>query len=165
MAGKNLQYVSHTYIKSCLYLTNISPLWIWEIHENPDLSPLSQNRLHFELWTFGLSKLFGIFFWDSPLKAYSDLNEFCLLICLRQGRGRTLWRKGPNETQSHLYDTNFGALNNLLQKELLIRALYTHLNLGGRGIGKETKSAQNKKWKHWAVIYFFHTIQIKKKKH
>ena len=54
--------------------------------------------------------------------------------------------KGPNETPRHLHITNFGALNNLLQKELLIRALYTHLiEEGGEESGKETKSAQIKK--------------------
>ena len=57
--------------------------------------------------------------------------------------------KGPNETPRHLHITNFGALNNLLQKELLIRALYTHLiEEEGEELGKETKSAQIKKWMH-----------------
>ena len=43
------------------------------------------------------------------------------------GEGRKLCSKGPNETRRHLDITNFGALNKLLQKELLIRALFTHL--------------------------------------
>ena len=62
--------------------------------------------------------------------------------------------KGPNESPRHLHITNFGALNNLLQKELLIRALYTHLiEEGGEELGKGTKSAQIKKRMQLAVIY------------
>ena len=57
--------------------------------------------------------------------------------------------KGPNETPRHHHITNFGAKNNLFQKELLIRALYTHLiEEGGEELRKETKSAQIKKWMH-----------------
>ena len=47
--------------------------------------------------------------------------------------------KDPNETPRHLHITNFGALNNLLQKEFLIKALYTHLiEERGEEAGKET---------------------------
>ena len=55
-----------------------------------------------------------------PLQHYS-------LICLRQRRGRKLCWKDSTETQRHLHNTNFGALNILLQKEHLIRALNTPL--------------------------------------
>ena len=52
------------------------------------------------------------------------------------------WVRGVqvhNETPRHLPITNFGALNNLLQKELLIRALYTHvIEEGEEESGKET---------------------------
>ena len=61
----------------------------------------------------------------------------------RRGRGSKLCMRGPNESPRHLHITNFGALNNLLQKELLIRALYTYvIEEGGEESGKETKFAQ-----------------------
>ena len=48
--------------------------------------------------------------------------------------------KGPNETPRHLNITNFGALDNLLQKKLLI---FTHqIGEGVEESRKETKSAQ-----------------------
>ena len=50
-----------------------------------------------------------------------------MMPSLRLGRGRKLCLKGPNETLRHLHITNFGALNSLLQKELSIRTLFTHL--------------------------------------
>ena len=63
----------------------------------------------------------------------------------RQGRGSKLCVKGPKETQRHLHITNFSAVDNLLQKELLRRALYTYvIEEGGEESGKETKSAQIK---------------------
>ena len=43
------------------------------------------------------------------------------------------------EIPRHLHISNFGAQNNLMQKELLIRALYTHLiKEGGEESGNET---------------------------
>ena len=43
------------------------------------------------------------------------------------------------EKPRHLYISNFGAQNNLMQKELLIRAPYTHLiEEGGEELGNET---------------------------
>ena len=65
-------------------------------------------------------------FWAASLKAF--LIQMSLVYNLpKRGRGRKLCLKGPNETLRHLHITNFGALNNLLQKELSIRTLYTHL--------------------------------------
>ena len=111
---------------------------------------------------FALGHFYGLLLWRHIFISMSLVYNLP-----RRGRGSKLCVKcvkGPNETPRHLLITNFGALNNLLQKELLIRALYTHLiEEGGEELGKETKSAQIKKWMHWAVIYFFHTIQIKKK--
>ena len=64
--------------------------------------------------------------------------------------------KGPNETPRHLHITNFGALNNLLQKELLIRALYTHvIEEGGGGIGKRDLVCSNQKTDAMSGHLFF----------
>lgn len=58
---------------------------------------------------------------------------------LGQDRGRKLCMKGPNERLSTLYNTNFGDPNNVLQRKLLIRALYIHLiEKGDRNTEKDT---------------------------
>ena len=93
----------------------------------------------FDFWClsfppFGLLKLFG-----QLLQRHILISMSLVYNLPRQGRGSKLCVKGPKETQRHLHITNFSALNNLLQKELLIRALYTHLiEEGGEESGKET---------------------------
>ena len=65
--------------------------------------------------------------------------HMCQMLSISHHYLRKLCLKGRNESPRHLHNTNFGALNNLLQKELLIRALYTHLiEEGGEESGKET---------------------------
>ena len=61
-------------------------------------------------------------------------------------------------------NTNFGALNNLLQNELLIRALYTNLIEEG---GEESEKGHSQlKFKNGCDEQSFspHTIQIQTKK-
>ena len=57
-----------------------------------------------------------------------------------------------------IVDAHIGSPNNLLQKELLIRTLYTH-------IIEEGERNQEKRRIPWAVIYlYFHTIRTQKKR-
>ena len=116
---------------------HISVIKKLEKHEDRDLPPyfkivfiLNCGLFHFWCWSpphFGLFTLLGCF-----SKGIFWFKWVWSTICLRRGRGRKLCLKGPNETPRHLHDTNFGALNNLLQKELLIKALYTHLIVRGK---------------------------------
>ena len=94
--------------------------------------------IHSPFWTF--YTFWNIFYLDAPLKAYFDLNEFGLPICLRRGRGSKLCLKGPNESLRHLQNTYSGALNNSLQNKILLRELFTHLieEGGEEESGKET---------------------------
>ena len=52
------------------------------------INRLWQQTYSFSLWQQTYSFTSWDIFWDAPLKAYFDLNEFGLPICLRRGAGK-----------------------------------------------------------------------------
>ena len=88
--------IFHPYIiKSRQYLSHLNLGNTWKSGPLPLISKQSTfwtvNFLIFDADPpFGLSKLLN-FFWASLLKACFDLDEFCLLICLRQRSGKFIF--------------------------------------------------------------------------